>query len=86
MSVIEKETLRLATKLRMGLEAKGYTVHSPYKVHNHQTAMVNFIPKEHTIEALKAIPCNFAIRGPGVRLTPAAFVSDAVIEKVLAAL
>jgi len=83
VSVIEKETLRLATKLRMGLEAKGYVVHSPYEVHNHQTAMVNFIPKEHTIAALKSIPCNFAIRGPGVRLTPAAFVSDKIIESVL---
>jgi cysteine desulfurase/selenocysteine lyase len=84
--VIEKETLRLATKLRVGLESKGYKVHSPYTVDNHQSAMVNFIPKEQTIEALKSIPCNFAIRGPGVRLTPAAFASDEAIERVLAVL
>lgn len=83
VSAIEKETLRLATKLRMGLEVKGYSVHSPYDVNNHQSAMVNFIPKENTIDALKSIPCNFAIRGPGVRLTPAAFLSDVIIEKVL---
>lgn len=83
VSVIEKETLRLATKLRRGLEAKGYKVHSPYDVDHHQTAMVNFIPKENTVEALKSIPCNFAIRGPGVRLTPAAFVTDEIIERVL---
>jgi selenocysteine lyase/cysteine desulfurase len=83
VSAIEKETLRLATKLRVGLEAKGYKVHSPYEVTNHQSAMVNFIPKDQTIEALKSIPCNFAIRGPGVRLTPAAFVSDLTIERVL---
>lgn len=86
VSVIEKETLRLATKLRIGLETKGYSVHSPYETHNHQSSMVNFIPKSHTISALKSIPCNFAIRGPGVRLTPAAFVSDAAIDRVLGVL
>lgn len=86
VKLIEKETLRLATKLRIGLEEKGYKVYSPYEVHNHQTAMVNFIPKKDTISALKSIPCNFAIRGPGVRLTPAAFVLDAAIERVIAAL
>lgn len=84
--VIEKETLRLASKLRAGLEAKGYSVHSPYESSDHQSAMVNFIPKDHTIEALKSIPCNYAIRGPGVRLTPAAFTTDAMIEKVLSVL
>lgn len=86
VNIIEKEVLRLATKLRVGLEAKGYVVHSPYKVTDHQTGMVNFIPKDNTISALKSIPCNFAIRGPGIRLTPAAFVSDAMIERVLAVL
>ena len=86
VSVIEKETLRLATKLRVGLEAKGYKVHSPYEVSNHQSAMVNFTPNENTIGALKSIPCNYAIRGPGVRLSPAAFSTDAGIEKVLSVL
>ena len=83
---IERETLRLATKLRIGLEDKGYKIHSPFDIHNHQTAMINFIPRQNTIYALKSIPCNFAIRGPGVRLTPAAFNSDLSIERVLAAL
>ncbi|MBC7429983.1 MAG: aminotransferase class V-fold PLP-dependent enzyme [Bacteriovorax sp.] len=83
---IEKETLRLATLLRTGLEKKGHKIHSPYELSNHQTAMVNFIPKDNTIEALRSINCNFAIRGPGVRLSPAAFTTDAVIEKVLSVL
>ena len=83
---IEKETLRLATKLRIGLEDKGYKIHSPFEIHNHQTAMINFIPRENTITELKSIPCNFAIRGPGIRLTPAAFNSEHSIERVLAVL
>ena len=36
-----------------------------------------------TIEILKSIPCNFAIRGPGLRLSPAAFTTDEIIERVL---
>lgn len=83
---IEKETLRLASMLRSGLENRGYKVHSPYELNNHITAMVNFIPRSNSIEALRSINCNFAIRGPGVRLSPAAFNTDEVIEKVLSVL
>lgn len=86
VSVIEQETLRLARILRLGLENKGYVVHSPYEVQNHQTAMVNFIPKDISHSVLKSIPCNFATRGPGIRLSPAAFVSDEDIKRVLAVL
>lgn len=86
VAVIEKETLRLATLLRTGIEQKGYKVHSPYNLDHHLTPMVNFIPKSSTLESLRSINCNFAIRGPGVRLSPAAFTTDAVIERVLAAL
>lgn len=84
--VIEKETLRLASLLRTGLEKKNYKVHSPYELSNHITAMVNFIPKDNTLEALRSINCNFAIRGPGVRLSPAGFTTDAILEKVLSVL
>ena len=86
VEVIEKETLRLALKLRSGLENKGYKVHSPYERDHHLTAMVNFIPKPKTVEALRLIPCNFAIRGPGVRLSPAAFLKDSDLDRVLEAL
>ncbi len=86
VSVIEKETLRLATLLRSGLEKKDYKIHSPYQADNHLSAMVNFIPKNNSIEALRSINCNYAIRGPGVRLSPAAFTTDEIIEKVLSVL
>lgn len=86
VSHIETETIRLAKMLRLGLEQKGYEVHSPYELKNHQTPMVNFIPKATTVESLRAIPCNFAIRGPGVRLSPAAFTTDEVIGRVLSVL
>lgn len=80
---IEKETLRLASLLRQGLEKKGYFVHSPFESNNHQSAIVNFIPKSNTAEILKSIPCNFAMRGPGLRLSPAAFLNDEIIHRVL---
>lgn len=83
VEVIEKETLRLASLLRHGLEKKNYKIHSPYDSDNHTSAMVNFTPKDKTIEALKLIPCNFVMRGPGLRLSPAAFMTDAMIERVL---
>lgn len=83
VKAIEAETIRLSQMLRAGLENKGYKVHSPYDLSEHQTAMVNFIPKDRTLEALKAIPCNFAVRGPGVRLSPAAFTTEVVIQRVL---
>ena len=86
VEVIEKETLRLAKKLRTGLEEKGFSVHSPYERELHQSAMVNFIPDAQTISKLQSISCNFAVRGPGIRLTPAAFNSDSDIEKVLSVL
>ena len=86
VSNIEKETLRLATLLRAGIEQKGYKVHSPYELNNHMTPIVNFIPNHNTIESLRSINCNFALRGPGVRLSPAAFTTDALIEKVLSVL
>lgn len=86
VEAIEKETLRLSSYLRAGLEKKGYKVHSPFTSNNHQSAMVNFIPNDKTISSLQALPCNFAIRGPGIRLTPAAFLNEAIIDRVLAVL
>jgi cysteine desulfurase/selenocysteine lyase len=83
---IERETLRLASLLRKGLEERSYIVHSPYESNLHQSAMVNFIPKSTTLDALRSLPCNFAVRGPGVRLSPAAFTKDSAIDKVLSVL
>jgi len=86
VELIEKETLKLATQLRNGLETKGYKVHSPYEKDHHLSAMVNFIPKSETADILRSIPCNFAIRGPGIRLTPAAFCTDIQVERILSAI
>lgn len=85
---IERETLKLATTLRRGLEAKGYHVHSPYLADQHLSAMVNFIPKNKdlTLEKLRSLPCNFALRGPGIRLTPAVFCQQDQIDRLLAVL
>ena len=80
VSVIEKEVLRLSQKLTTGLRASGY------EVHNNGSSIVNFIPRTDTVEKLKAIPCNYAVRGPGIRLSPHAFNSDEDIDRVLAVL
>ena len=40
----------------------------------------------HTIEEVLETVCNFAIRGPGIRLSPSAHNTDLEIEKVLEAL
>lgn len=83
---IERETLRLSGLLRSGLEKRGYKVHSPYPTDDHRSAMVNFIPKNDTVEKLRALPCNFALRGPGLRLTPAVFCTDEQIECIISVL
>lgn len=79
---IRKETFRLAYKLRSGLEDLGYVIHSPFAPLDHQSAFVNFIPKNKTKELLDSV-CNYAIRGPGIRLSPSAHNADSDIEKVL---
>lgn len=80
---IEKKTLDLADYLRNGLEKKGFEIYSPYDSKNHKTAMVNFKPKADTLDKLKSIPCNFALRGPGLRLSPAAFNTFDELDRVL---
>ncbi len=86
VKTIEAETLSLATSLRSGLVKKGYSVHSPFDLENHQSSMVNFIPKKDSADRLRALPCNFAIRGPGIRLAPAAFNTQTQIERLLSVL
>lgn len=83
LDVIRGECFSLASYLRKNLEEMGYQVHSPYESNNHQSAFVNFIPKSKTKELLQGIPCNFAIRGPGIRLSPAAHNSKEEIDLVL---
>jgi selenocysteine lyase/cysteine desulfurase len=77
---IEKEVLRLSSKLFKGLNDLGFVVHY------NQSAIVNFVPKKNSAQKLTEIPCNFALRGPGIRLSPHAFNTDEDIERVLEAL
>ena len=78
--VIENEVLRLSTKLEKGLMELGYTTHS------NKSSIVNFVPRTETASRLKSISCNFALRGPGIRLSPHAFNRNEDIERVLNAL
>ncbi len=80
VAVIETEVLRLSSKLTLGLRNLGY------EVYNNNSSIVNFIPRPDSVQKLKSIPCNFALRGPGIRLSPHAFNSDEDIERVLSAL
>lgn len=80
VETIEKEILRLSEKLTIGLKDLGFTVI------NNQTSIVNFIPKVDTEKRLHSIPCLFAKRGPGFRLSPHAHNTDEDIERVLKAL
>lgn len=77
VAVIEKEIIRLSQLLQRGLINLGY------EVHYHNSAIVNFIPRNDSVEQLTSLPCNFALRGPGIRLSPHAFNTDEDIERVL---
>ncbi|MDD4974095.1 MAG: aminotransferase class V-fold PLP-dependent enzyme, partial [Bacteriovorax sp.] len=78
--VIEKEVIRLSSLLHTGLLNLGY------EVYYNNSSIVNFIPRKESAQALAAIPCNFALRGPGIRLSPHAFNTDHDIERILKAL
>ncbi len=77
VKVIETEVIRLSKKLTAGLRHLGFDVH-----YNH-SSIVNFIPKVDSTKKLEEIGCNFAVRGPGIRLSPHAFNTDQEIEKVI---
>jgi len=77
---IEKEVLRHSSGLQRGLIDLGY------EVHYNNSSIINFLPRSDSAARLAAIPCNFALRGPGIRLSPHAFNTDEDIEKVLKAL
>ena len=85
IAIIEKEVLRLACKLREGLEDLGFQIHSPYALDSLITPMVNFSGKDmgKTKLQLAGHPVNFAMRGPGLRLSPHAFNTDDDIQMVL---
>ena len=78
--IIEAEILRLSEKLAAGLRQKGFTVFY------NKSSIVNFIPKDKSSAELLQIPCSFARRGPGLRLSCHAFNTDEEVEKILTAL
>lgn len=80
VKTIEAEVVRLATKLANGLRDQGLDVH-----HN-GSAHVNFVPRSDSADKLRALPCNFAVRGPGLRLSPHAFNTDDQIDRILTGL
>lgn len=84
---LQAEALRLARRLRQGLEEQGaYQVHSPWPEAAAQaSAIVNFsgTSLEKIKAALSVHPVNFAVRGPGLRLSPHAFNTDEEIDQVL---
>lgn len=77
---IEKEILRLSSRLHNGLLNLGY------QSKNYQTSIVNFIPRHDTELKLKSIPVLFAKRGNGFRLSPHAHNTDEDIDRILDAL
>lgn len=87
VEVIEAEALRLANKLRDGLESKGHVLLTPFGKKPVST-IVTFFPKEGaTLESvamsLSDHHINFARRGGGIRLATHAFNTEDEIAKVL---
>jgi selenocysteine lyase/cysteine desulfurase len=90
---ISQEAEWLAHKLMHGLRERGYAIRSPHGTH-HRGAIVNFTATEHSplkdlmaIEtALKNTKISFARRGPGTRLAPHAFNTEADINLALTTL
>ena len=80
VKIIEEEVLRLSGKLTDGLRNLGF------EVYHNKSSIVNFLPRPDSAQKLSSIPCNFALRGPGIRLSPHAFNTNEDIEKVLMAL
>lgn len=84
---IEREVLRLAKLLRLELEQKGFIIHSPYNLENHRSSIVNFQkPGLENKELALKLPCLYALRGPGVRLSAHAFNTDEEIRQVISSL
>lgn len=77
VSEIEKKVLELSQYLKNGLEILNY------KVFYNQSSIVNFVPKGQETERLKKLNCCFAVRGPGIRLSPHAFNTPEELDRIL---
>lgn len=90
VAVIEAEALRLAQKLREGLQGKGHQLLNAFGM-SPVSPMVNFLPRsgielESVTNLLTQNQINFARRGGGIRLSTHAFNTDRDIETVLSLL
>lgn len=84
---IQKEVIRLSSLLRLKLAENGYIIHSPYSLESHHSSIVNFTKDSlSNIEIINKLPCLYAQRGPGVRLSAHAFNTDQEILAVVDAL
>lgn len=89
LSKIEGEALRLSRILSEGLLGLGAEVYTPL---NPEHPIVNFSFNKRgksltdTAQTLKEVNCNYALRGPGLRLSPHAFNTELEINRVLDAL
>jgi selenocysteine lyase/cysteine desulfurase len=85
VAAIQAEVERLAMILRQGLLEKGYETHSPLPG-KEVGGIVNFSSQkgiDNAVQALRQNKVSFALRGPGIRLSPHAFNTDEEIERVL---
>lgn len=87
VSNIEAEALRLANKLRSGLSNRGFKINDPSNTF-FQSPIVNFSIADSSVmvsakQKLIQNQINFAMRGPGIRLSPHAFNSEFQIDSVL---
>lgn len=80
VDVIAAEAERVATMLRVGLIEQGHAVHAPHG-ERQRGAIVNV--SGPSVDALRRRNITFAVRGPGVRLSPHAFTTDDEIARVL---
>lgn len=85
--IIHNEAVARAQQLRDGLCTKGFQWISP-KNKQYQHPISNFLPPTNlglaeVTQRLKANNINFAIRGPGLRLSPAAFNTETEIQKII---
>lgn len=89
VELLQVEAYRLAHILREGLRSQGYVIYQPL---NFQQAFVNFaLPpstasdfgREQIAHALAQNKISYALRGPGLRLSPHAFNSEQDIEFAL---
>jgi selenocysteine lyase/cysteine desulfurase len=78
---IERESRRLARRLREGLRAKGRAIHSP-----DEGAIVSFSADDAAARELKKTGVAYAVRGPGLRLSPHAFNTEEDVDRALACL